>query len=80
MRIDRRIRLHILFQSALFLALLITLVALLAFVAREYRKEWDITRSARNTLSAGTTGVLKQLDGPLQITEIGRASCRERVS
>src|SRR5512133_1943471 len=68
MRIDRRLRLRVLFQSALFLALLITLVALVAFVAREYRKEWDVTRSARNTLSAGTTGVMKQLDGPLQIT------------
>ena len=68
MRIDRRFRLHALFQSALFLALLVTLVALLAFVAREYRKEWDVTRSARNTLSDATTGVLKQLDGPLNVT------------
>jgi ABC-type uncharacterized transport system involved in gliding motility auxiliary subunit len=68
MRIDHRFRLRVLFQSALFLALLVTLVALVAFVAREYRKEWDVTRSARNTLSSGTTGVLKQLDGPLQIT------------
>ena len=68
MRIDRRFRLHALFQSALFLELLVTLVALLAFVAREYRREWDVTRTARNTLSAGTTAVLKQLDGPLQIT------------
>jgi ABC-type uncharacterized transport system involved in gliding motility auxiliary subunit len=68
MRIDRRLRLRALFQSALFLALLVTLVALLAFVAREYRKEWDVTRSARNTLSSGTVGVLKQLDGPLRVT------------
>lgn len=68
MRIDSRLRLRVLFQSALFLALLVTLVALLAFVAREYHREWDVTRSARNTLSSGTAGVLKQLDGPLQVT------------
>ena len=68
MRTDRRFRLHALFQSALFLALLVTLVALLAFVARQYRTEWDVTRTARNTLSDATTGVLKQLDGPLSVT------------
>lgn len=68
MRIDRRLRLRVLFQSTLFLALLIALVALLATVSREYRKERDVTRSARNTVSAATVGVLKQLDGPLQVT------------
>ncbi|HWI13238.1 MAG TPA: GldG family protein, partial [Burkholderiales bacterium] len=68
MRVDRRFRARALFQSALFLGLLIVLVALLAFISREYRRDWDVTRSARNTLSAGTTGVLKQLDGPLQVT------------
>ncbi len=68
MAMDRRLRLRLLFQSALFLALLATLVALIAFVAREYRKEWDVTRNARNTLSAGTTAVLKQLDGALKVT------------
>jgi ABC-type uncharacterized transport system involved in gliding motility auxiliary subunit len=46
----------------------VSLIALLAFAAREYHREWDVTRSARNTLSSGTTGVLKQLDGPLQVT------------
>jgi ABC-type uncharacterized transport system involved in gliding motility auxiliary subunit len=44
------------------------LVMLLAFLAREYRKEWDVTRSARNTLAQPTLDVLRQLDGPLVIT------------
>ncbi|HSQ04167.1 MAG TPA: DUF4350 domain-containing protein [Burkholderiales bacterium] len=68
MRIDRRLRLRLLVQSGLFLALLLALVMLLAFLARDYRKEWDVTRSARNTLSNNVLGVLKQLDGPLAIT------------
>jgi len=68
MRIDRRLRLRMLVQSGLFLALLLALVMLLAFLARDYRKEWDVTRSARNTLSSNVLGVLKQLDGPLSIT------------
>jgi ABC-type uncharacterized transport system involved in gliding motility auxiliary subunit len=68
MRVDRRVRLQALFQSALFVVLLATLTALLAFVAREYRKEWDVTRSSRNTLSSGTAAVLKGMQGPLHVT------------
>jgi ABC-type uncharacterized transport system involved in gliding motility auxiliary subunit len=61
-----RIRLTI--QSGLFLVLGLALVMLLAFVARDYRKEWDVTRSARNTLAQPTLDVLRQLDGPLTVT------------
>lgn len=68
MELNRKLRLQLLAQNSLSLMLLAVLVMLLAYVAREYRKEWDVTRSARNTLSAATFDVLKQLDGPLQIT------------
>ena len=61
-------RLRLTLQSGLFLALFLTLVMLLAFVARDYRKEWDVTRNARNTLSAQTLDVLGRLDGPLAVT------------
>lgn len=68
MRADRRFRLRALIQSALFIVLLVTLVALLAFVAREHRREWDITRSARNSLAPATVSVLKLLAAPLKVT------------
>ncbi|HEV7391169.1 MAG TPA: GldG family protein, partial [Burkholderiales bacterium] len=68
MQANRRLRLRLTLQSGLFLILMFALVMLLAFLAREYRKEWDVTRSARNTLAQPTLDVLRQLDGPLVIT------------
>ncbi len=52
----------------LFVALLIALTTLLAFLAQEYRFQRDVTHANRNTLSAATLEVLKQLDGPVNIT------------
>lgn len=68
MLINPRLRWQIRFQGSLFVVLLVVLVALLAYVAREYRAEIDVTRSARNTLSTATLNALKQLDGPLRVT------------
>lgn len=68
MEATRGLRLRLLAQNGLFVVLLLALVMLLAYLAREYRKEWDVTRSARNTLSASTLEVLGALRGPLDIT------------
>lgn len=68
MHITRRLRLQLLAQSGVFVLLLALLVALLAYFAREYRVERDVTRGSRNTLSASTIGALKQLEGPLNVT------------
>lgn len=68
MQANRRLRLRLNLQSGLFLALLVPLVMLLAFLAHDYRKEWDVTRSARNTLAQATLDVLQRLDGPVTVT------------
>src|SRR5512147_2557115 len=68
MELNRKLRLQLLVQNGLFLVLLVALVALLAYVAREYRKEWDITRGTRHTLSQASFDVLKRLDGPVAVT------------
>ena len=68
MQANRRLRVRLSIQGGLFLALFLTLVTLLAFLAHEYRKEWDVTRSARNTLAQPTLDVLRQLDGPVTVT------------
>ena len=68
MQANRRMRVQLTIQSWLFLALFLTLVMLLAFLALDYRKEWDVTRNARNTLSQPTLDVLRQLDAPLAVT------------
>lgn len=68
MEATRRLRLRLLAQNSLFVVLLVTLAMLLAYLTREYRTEWDVTRSGRNTLSAATLEALGQLEGPLRIT------------
>jgi ABC-type uncharacterized transport system involved in gliding motility auxiliary subunit len=68
MQITRRLRWQFAAQSGVFVLLLALLVALLAYFAREYRVEHDVTRGARNTLSAATVGALKQLQGPVSVT------------
>jgi ABC-type uncharacterized transport system involved in gliding motility auxiliary subunit len=64
----KQLRLRLIVQSGVFLALFVALVMLLAFFAQEYRREIDVTRSARNTLSQPTLDVLRQLDGPVSVT------------
>ena len=68
MELNRRARIQAWMQHWLFTILLVAFVALLAYLAGEYRREWDLTRSGRNTLSSATLEVLKQLDGPLTVT------------
>jgi ABC-type uncharacterized transport system involved in gliding motility auxiliary subunit len=65
---NRKLRLRLTIQSGLFVALFLAFVMLLAFVAGEYRREWDLTRNARNSLSQSTLDLLRQLEGPLAIT------------
>lgn len=73
MELTRRRRLQALVHHGLFIALLIALVAIAAFLSGEYRKEIDLTRSHRNTVSAATLDVLKQLDGPVGVTAYAMA-------
>jgi ABC-type uncharacterized transport system involved in gliding motility auxiliary subunit len=68
MQANRALRVRLSIQGSLFLVLFAALVMLLAFVARDYRKEIDMTRSARNSLSQPTLDVLRQLDGPVSVT------------
>ena len=68
MQASRRLRIRLTIQSWAFLALFLALVMLLAYIAGEYRKEWDVTRGARNSLSQPTLDVLRQLDGPVSVT------------
>jgi ABC-type uncharacterized transport system involved in gliding motility auxiliary subunit len=64
----RQLRVRLVVQSGLFLALTVALVMLLAFLAQEYRREIDVTRSARNTLAQPTLDVLRQIEGPVSVT------------
>ncbi|HTD92151.1 MAG TPA: GldG family protein, partial [Burkholderiales bacterium] len=73
MQITRKVRAQLLAQGSLYTVLLLVLVMLLAWVAREYRAEWDVTANARNTLSQGTQDALRQFDGPVNVTAYAMA-------
>jgi hypothetical protein len=72
-KITRGFRFQLLAQSGLFILLLLALVTLTAYLAREYHREYDATAGARNTLAANTLDVLRQIDGPLNITAFALA-------
>ena len=74
MEITRKLRLQLALHHWLFVALLLVLAGLAAWLAREYRVEYDLTGSHRNTLSAATLEALRQLDAPVGVTAYAMAT------
>lgn len=68
MIVSRRTRIATLVQNGIFAALLVAAALLLAQLAQQKHKEWDITQNARNSLSEGSIQTLALLDGPVNIT------------
>lgn len=68
MHITSKLRLQMLVQNGVFVALLIALVTLLAYLAHEYRTERDLTQNARNTVSQPARDALVKLAGPVKVT------------
>lgn len=68
MKISRKLRLQILAQNSLFLVLLIAVVAVIGYLTKDIKTQWDLTSGKRNTLSEASTEVLKQLAGPVAVT------------
>jgi ABC-type uncharacterized transport system involved in gliding motility auxiliary subunit len=68
MQYSSQLRTRLMLQNGVFVVLLIALAALLAFFAREYRIEYDLTQNARNTISQQTRGMLAKLSGPVKVT------------
>jgi hypothetical protein len=68
MQATGRLRWQLRIQSGIFVVLLALVTALVAYLAYQYRYEKDVTRAARNTLSAATIGALQQMQGPLRVT------------
>jgi gliding motility-associatede transport system auxiliary component len=74
MEINRKRRWQLAAHHSLTVVLLLALAALAAYLAREYRVEYDLTRTHRNTVSAATLEVLKQFEGPIVVTAYATAS------
>ncbi len=72
MRVDRRARLRLRVQHALFVALWTALVVLAGWLAQEYSREFDWTAGGRNTLSEVSQRVVERLQAPVEITAYAR--------
>ncbi|MHB9116667.1 MAG: GldG family protein [Burkholderiales bacterium] len=68
MKLDAKLRWHLKLQNGLFAVLFLALTGLLGYLSHDYRQQWDITQNSRNTLSAASRGILKQLAGPVRVT------------
>jgi ABC-type uncharacterized transport system involved in gliding motility auxiliary subunit len=68
MNINRKLRFQLLVQNSFFVVLFLMLVILLGYLASQYRVATDITQANRNILTQGSVNVLKQMQGPINIT------------
>ncbi|MEO8441170.1 MAG: Gldg family protein, partial [Betaproteobacteria bacterium] len=68
MLVTSKLRTRLLMQNGIFVVLLVALAALIAFFAREYRADYDLTQSSRNTLSQQTRDMLAKLGAPVKVT------------
>src|SRR5476651_212745 len=68
MQVSAKLRTRMLMQNGVFVVLLVAFAALIAFFAREYRAEYDLTQNSRNTLTQQTRDVLAKFSGPVKVT------------
>ena len=68
MKLNRKLRLQLLFQNGLFVVLLVGVAVAIGWLTKDVRIQWDLTQGQRNTLSQVSADVLKQLAGPIKIT------------
>lgn len=55
-------------QTALFVVLLLAIVAMLAWLSEHYKLRWDWTAASRNTLTEPSRALLPRLDGAVEVT------------
>lgn len=68
MSASRRHRMALMAQNSVFAALLVAAVLLIAHLAQQHSKQWDITQNGRNSLSEGSVQTLALLKGPVTVT------------
>ena len=72
MKINKRLRRQLRLQDVFFIALLLIIVGLLAWLSQRYHTEFDLTASGRNSLSPATRELLAQIPGPVSIDAYAR--------
>ena len=68
MKINRKLRFQLFMQNSVFAVLFVALVGLVGYLTQEFHVARDITQSTRNTLTEGSINVLKQMQGPVNVT------------
>lgn len=68
MQITKRLRYSMMIQSWIFIVLFLVLIGMLAAVTRAHHAQFDVTQNGRNSLSAGSIKVLKNIKGEIRIT------------
>ena len=68
MSMNRRLRMRIAVQNGAFVILILAFVGICLIAAREYRMQWDLSSSHRNTLSRASMDLLSKLQGPVVVT------------
>ena len=68
MSMNRRLRFRVAMQNGAFVVLIVAFVAACLVAAREYRTQWDLSSSSRNTLSQASVDVVSKIQGPVIVT------------
>ena len=72
MKITKHLRRQLRLQDLVFIALLMIIVGLLAWLSQRYHTEIDLTASGRNSLSPATRELLEKMPGPVEIEAYAR--------
>lgn len=67
MKINKNLRLQMLAQSWLFVAIFLALILVLGYLSNQYHAAKDITQANRNILTQGSINILKTLKDPINI-------------
>lgn len=68
MKINRNLRWQLLAQNWLFVLVFLILIVMLGYLAHQYRWAKDVTQANRNILTQTSVEVLKQMQGPVNVT------------
>lgn len=74
MKVTRQSRRNLRISNIMFVVLLLTAVALLAWLSTRYDYQADWTANGRNTLSAASLAVLDKFNGPVTVTAFASES------
>lgn len=70
---NKKFRFQSKIQQGVFIVLLLSLFALLGYLAFETRQQWDVSHGGRNSLSQASIEILEKMKGPVQVTAYATA-------